>query len=74
MPYEGQPFQNFIFEQIKIKYKNIDTIGVNHSSLSPFPSNMIHRDGSPKKIIVNGTNQKKIMTNHLNWDEKKNLY
>ena len=71
MPYEGQPFQNFIFEQIMIKYKNIDTIGVNHSSLSPFPSNMIHRDGSPKKIIVNGKNQKKIMSNHLNWDEKK---
>lgn len=70
MPYEGQPFQNFIFEQIKIKYKNIDTIGVNHSSLSPFPSNMIYRDGSPKKIIVNGKNQKKILTKYLNWDEK----
>lgn len=70
MPYEGQPFQNFVFEQIKIKYNNIDSIGVNHSSLSPFPSNMIYRDGSPNKIIVNGNNQKKILINNLNWSDK----
>lgn len=67
MPYEGQPFQNYIFEEISEYYKNIETIGINHSSLLPLPSNMFFRDGSPHKIIVNGSAQKSILTNYLNW-------
>ncbi len=69
MPYEGQPFQNYIFEEISLYYSNIQTIGINHSSLLPLPSNMIFRDGSPKKIIVNGSAQKTILIDYLDWSE-----
>ena len=71
MPYEGQPFQNYIFEEISKSYKNTQTIGINHSSLLPLPTNMIFREGSPNKLIVNGSSQKSILVDHLNWNESK---
>jgi hypothetical protein len=68
MPYEGQPFQNYIYEEVSLNYQNIETIGINHSSLLPLPSNMFCRDGSPAKIIVNGSTQKSILENYLGWN------
>ena len=53
MPYEAQPFQNYIFKKIKENYKKIKSIGYVHST-QPFPSHLFKREGSPDKIYVHG--------------------
>ena len=57
MPYEAQPFQNYIFNKIKENYKKIKSIGYVHST-QPFPSHLFKREGSPDKIYVHGNDQK----------------
>ena len=69
MPYEAQPFQNYIFNKIKENYKKIKSIGYVHST-QPFPSHLFKREGSPDKIYVHGNDQKYHCTKYLGW--KKN--
>ncbi len=69
MPYEAQPFQNYIFNKIKINYKSIKSIGYVHST-QPFPSHLFKREGSPDKIYVHGNDQKYHCNKYLGW--KKN--
>ena len=65
MPYEGQPFQNFIFKNIKKKYSKIKTIGFIHSMIPALPLNFIKREGSPEKIYVSSLSQKNIFVQML---------
>ena len=54
MPYESQPFQNYLFKNIKKLKKNIKTIGY-VSTTQPLPLHSLHRDGAPEKIFVHGS-------------------
>lgn len=70
MPYEGQPFQNFIFKNIKNKYLKIKTIGFVHSMIPALPLNFIKREGSPDKMYVSSLSQKNIFVQYLGWKKK----
>ena len=69
MPYEGQPYQNFLFNEVK-KKKKIKTIGFIHSMVPALPINFIKRVGSPDVLFLTGKEQLKVFTNYLDW--KKN--
>ena len=70
LPYEGQIFQNYILSSVN-KKTAVETIGYIHSALPPLPSEYIKRQGSPKKIIVHGNLQKKILLKNLGWSRKE---
>ena len=53
------------------KKNSVETIGYIHSALPPLPSEYIKRQGSPKKIIVHGNLQKKILFKNLGWSRKE---
>ena len=61
MPYESQPFQNKVFQEIKKKNKDIKTIGYN-AVTQAFPSHNIYRAGAPDILFVHGLSE----INHLN--------
>jgi len=67
LPYECQPFQNFLIKEIHSAHPKISTVGYIHSALPPLPTDFIKREGSPKKIIVHGIEQKKILYKSLGW-------
>tara|TARA_B100001057_G_scaffold234218_1_gene234528 strand:- start:10357 stop:11697 length:1341 start_codon:yes stop_codon:yes gene_type:complete len=74
MPYECQPFQHYIFKDVKKFSNSIKTIGYIHSALTPLPTDFIARSNHPDKIIVHGNGQKKILTNFLNWNKKNIIF
>ncbi len=67
MPFEGQPFQSKLINLIKNQFKNVQTIGYVHAPPLPIPSNFIYKDGSPNKIILNGSDQLYCFTKILGW-------
>jgi hypothetical protein len=69
--YEGQPFQNTIFKFAKLCYPKIQNIGYVHSFPIGLPTNLIYREGSPDKLIVNGKDQLTNFTKFLGWNKKK---
>ena len=71
MPYECQPFQNKIFKMSKKISSKIKTIGYVHSFPMGLPTNYIYRDGSPEKLILNGSDQYYCFKNYLNWPSDK---
>ena len=71
VPYESQPFQNYLFFKLKKIKKNITTIGYVHSMLPSLPTNYIFRKGSPDILLVHGKNQKIILNKFLGWATKK---
>ena len=66
--YEAQPYQIGFNAFINKNFKNILTVGYIHSCLPSFPTEYIYRYGSPKKLITHGKNQKKILSEKLNWN------
>jgi hypothetical protein len=73
MPYEGQVFQNLIIKKSENFNNKIETIGFVHNFPSALPTNLIHRNGSPKKIIVNGVDQLRCLSKYLFWPKNKIL-
>ena len=71
MPYEGQPFQNTIFNSVKKINKKIKTIGYLHSFPIGLPSNLFKRNGHPQQLIVSSHSQKFCMNNYLDWKKKE---
>ncbi len=71
LPYEGQPFQNYLFKNLK--KLNVNTVGIIHSILPAVPLNLIKRDGSPDKIYISGIQQKKILVKLLGWKNNEIL-
>ncbi len=57
IPYEGQPFQNYLIKYFRSKKNKIKLIGYIHAPPVPFPSNYIKKKYSPSKIVVNGQDQ-----------------
>jgi hypothetical protein len=73
MPYEGQVFQNLIIKKSEIFNNKIETIGFVHNFPPALPTNLIHRMGSPKKIIVSGTDQLHCLSKYMFWPKNKIL-
>jgi len=69
IPYEGQPFQNILLKFSENYNSNIKTIGYIHSFPPALPTNLFFRQGSPKKLIVNGFDQKFFFSKFLGWDK-----
>lgn len=68
LPYEGQPFQNYLISNLD---SDIKTYGVIHSILPALPTNLINRKGSPDYIYVSSNEQKNVLRNFLGWNKKK---
>ena len=45
IPYEGQPFQQSVFTEIKMTKKEIETIGYDHSVPHSLPLNLFFKNG-----------------------------
>ena len=71
MPYEGQPFQQAIFCEVKKLNKNIATIGYDHSAPQSIPVHLFFRKGAPDLLLVNGPSQERYFVNNLNWPPEK---
>tara|TARA_Y100000590_G_scaffold190596_1_gene216937 strand:+ start:5505 stop:6830 length:1326 start_codon:yes stop_codon:yes gene_type:complete len=67
LPYEAQPFQNYIFYNIHKYFPKINTYGCLHGLMPALPTIYIKRNGSPQKIIANGKTQKEILIKYLGW-------
>ena len=72
-PYESMPFQNAIIRFAKKNYKNLITIGYNHS-ISPIPLYNLYKSPSPDLLYVPSEAQKFFLHNHFNWPENKIIY
>ena len=70
MPYEAQPWQHTLNQNIKSFDPTIRTLGYLHSSLPPLPTDYIKREGEPDFLFVHGHGQKKILHEYLGWDTK----
>ena len=71
LPYEQQPFQQYLIQNTKKIDKKIKVIGYIHSALSSFPIDYIFRDIVPDKVLVHGEGQIKILRKNLFWPKKK---
>ena len=74
IPYEGQPFQNSIFREVHNFKNDVKTFGYIHSFPTGLPTNLIKRDGHPKKIIVCGKSQQNCFLKSLGWKKKEIEY
>ncbi len=70
-PFEGIPYQQKIFENIKKINNDITTVGYDHSAPHAMPLNMYHRNGSPDFLVVNGSSQIQHLEKFLNWPKSK---
>jgi len=66
LPYEGQPFQNYLLNNFK-KKTSVKTLGIVHSVIPALPLNFMKREGSPDKLYISGKQQKNVLTNHFGW-------
>jgi len=71
MPYEGQPYQNFVIKNLTKKIINFKSIGVIHSILPALPLNLVKREGSPNHIYVSGDGQKEVLIKYCGWNNKE---
>ncbi len=71
LPYEGQPFQNYLIKNLKLKDKNISILGFIHSMLPALPLNFIKKDGSPDYIFLSGEAQKRLFIRYLGWNKNQ---
>lgn len=71
IPYEGQPFQNYILKYFSTQRK-VKSTGYIHAPPVPFPSNYIKKKYSPSKIIVNGKDQM-VFFKKLGWRNITNM-
>ena len=70
-PYEAQPHQHYLVNEIKKERNKISIIGYMHTVLPPLPLDYIKRDGHPNKILVNGLLQKNILCEKLGWNKNE---
>ena len=71
IPYEGQPFQNYIFYNTHKYFPQVRTYGYVHSMLPALPTTYIKRNGAPQKILTTGKAQKEILIKYLGWKYKE---
>ena len=72
IPYEGQPFQNFIPQQLKKLNNKIKIYGYISHNL-PHSFDMICREGSPDILFLQSKDQFYHFSKNLGWVEKKKI-
>ena len=70
MPYEGQPFQNFIPAQLKKINNKIKICGYVSHNL-PHSFDMIYRNGSPDILFLQSKDQVYHFSKNLGWNRNK---
>jgi hypothetical protein len=70
-PYEGQPYENMVFNEVKKKNKRLITAGYDHSAPHSIPIHLIHRNFSPDLLFLNGSSQIDFLNKFLKWPKKK---
>ena len=70
MPYEAQPFQNYLFSKISKKNNKIKNIGYVHST-QLFPSHLFKRKGAPETLYVHGSDQKFHLSKFFGWSQRQ---
>ena len=73
IPYEGQPFQNYLIKYLRTYKKKIKLTGYIHAPPVPFPSNYVKKKYSPSKIIVNGKDQIDYFRT-LGWKKNETIF
>jgi len=73
MPYEAQPFHQFIISEAKSIDKKIRTIGYFHSMLPAIPCDFVYRSGAPDLLLVHGESLAEVFQSKLNWPKNKML-
>ena len=73
MPYEAQPFHQFIISEAKSIDKKIRTIGYFHSMLPAIPCDYVYRSGAPDLLLVHGESQAEVFQSKLDWPKNKML-
>jgi len=73
IPFEAQPFQNELVENIKINFKEKKIVGYIHSFPS-FSPNLIKKKYSPDILISNSKNQIDFFCKYLDWNKNKLYY
>lgn len=68
-PYEGQPFQNYLYYKVKNINKKIKTIGYVHATQG-LPIHLFKRDGAPELLYVHGKDQKYHLVKFFGWNKK----
>ena len=68
-PYEAQPFQRNLINDLKKKNKKIITVGYIHD-LMPFPIYYAPLEGLPDILLVHSLDQKKYFIKYLKWPKK----
>ena len=69
-PFEGQPFQQYLFKFLQKKHKSINTIGY-LSHTHPLQYDIFFREGSPKQLLTHSEDQKKYIQSKLGWSKKE---
>jgi hypothetical protein len=67
VPYEAQPFQQTLFERLKVEFPKVMGIGYLHSAPPPLPTDLIFRKGCPSKLLVHGEGIKEMLCEQLGW-------
>ena len=73
MPYEAQPFHQFIIYEAKSIDKKIRTIGYFHSMLPAIPCDFVYRSGAPDLLLVHGESLAEVFQSKLDWPKNKML-
>jgi hypothetical protein len=71
VPYEGQPYEHLIFEELRKKNKKLLIGGYDHSAPHSIPTHLLYRSFSPDFLYVNGISQINFSKKFLNWPIKK---
>ncbi len=74
-PYESQPHQHYLTQNLKQQKIKLKVIGYMHTVIPSLPLDYIKRPGHPDLVYVNGLSQKKILCQKLGWkkSEVKNV-
>jgi len=72
IPYEGQPFQDYLIKFIKEKLPKVKITGYAHAS-QPFPLHLIYKDNKIDKLIAHNQNQYFHLNKRLLWPKNKLL-
>lgn len=72
IPYEGQPFQDYLIKSLKKKSHKTKIIGYAHSS-QPLPLHLIYKNNKIDKLIAHNKNQLFHLNKRLFWPKNKLL-
>ena len=74
LPYEGQPYENFILKSLKKNNKDIVTKGYDHSAPHSIPLHLLHRKYSPDILFVNGSSQSNFLVKNFQGEDTEKLF